>query len=303
MNQKKEKEWGGIIVSVSCKNRCFFCGPTPLISNSEIRKMEIRVAKNIADFQEKNLKKIEISGADPIEYEHIIDLIKYLKKIGFEKVQLSTHGRRLFDDKFLAELVSSGIDILRVPIYGSNAEINDSITGSPGSFEETVGGLRKLSNAKHNIFIQLSTLIARQNKDDLPKMLDLVYSLKPNDFYIGIPCISNGDYSNYIPIKDLSRYVNPLIDYCKKKGYPVRFLEIPFCVFGREDAPTDNSGQPPDLGKYCQPFFKSEVKDLPSYRLKTKIEMCNSCRCYRKCDGFFVNDIKKYGTGNLKPIL
>lgn len=299
----RNKSWGGIGVSPSCKNRCVFCGLTPPLSGTALREMELRVAKNIRDFREQGLTKIEITGCDPIEYEPIIPLIRYLRAVGFEEIQLSTHGRRLSDDKFLKELVSSGLTRIKVPIYGSTAKIHDSITGAPGSFDETISGLRKLSQMDHDLFVQINCSLFQGNKEDLLNQVDLIRELNPTDFYFAISCVSNKDYSYYLPYKDMPPYLSSLLDYCRKKEYPIRFMEMPFCLFGTEDVPTENCSVPPNMGENFQPQMKSEIKDLPSYRLKTKVEMCKRCRCSPKCDGFFVNDINKYGTGNLMPLV
>ena len=41
---------------------------------------------------------------------------------------------------------------------------------------------------------------------------------------------------------------------------------------------------------------------LPASRLKKKAEICKKCKASSSCDGFFVNDIVKFGTGELKAI-
>ena len=89
-------------------------------------------------------------------------------------------------------------------------------------------------------------------------------------------------------------------------NYKVSFTEIPYCVFGYIDrARINNTCLPPNLGKYSQPpkILKTPIKDIPSYRLKRKIEMCKNCKASPFCDGFFINDIDRlFGTGDLEPL-
>jgi len=119
------------------------------------------------------------------------------------------------------------------------------------------------------------------------------------------PLLKNKDDSYYIPIKDLGPYLKKVDSYGRGVGYPINFMEIPFCVFGRIAASINNTSLPPDHGRYCQPIkeLRTSIKDLPSYRLKKKLEMCNICRANEVCDGFIFNDINKYGIGNLMPII
>ena len=219
-------------------------------------------------------------------------------------MQLSTHGKKLAEESFLNELIASGVDKLRIPIYGPNAKIHESVTQTKGSFDATLKGIKRLLERKRNIQIQISSLIVHQNKKNLAGLVDLIKELKINDFYFSIPCVLNDDYSYYIPLKNLGPYVKKVYAYALKINHNIQFMEIPYCIFGKIDKSINNSSLPPNLGEYCQPpkNYKTSIKDLPSCRLKKRIEMRNSCKCSNFCDGFFLKDINKFGIGNLKPI-
>jgi len=299
-----KKTLGGIILNPYCGNYCVFCFNTKRLSPEKLRELEHNIYRNLIELRKKGIKHLEISGSDPIEYDKIIPLIKYIKKMGFEIVQLSTHGKRLSDKQFLSEFLLSGIDRLRIPLYGSNAKVHDSVTRTPGSFDMTIKGIKSILKVTNDIQIQISCLIVQQNKENLIELLDLVRKNNISNSYFSVPCVSNDDYSYYVPMKDLGQYVKKVYEYSKELKYPLKFLEIPYCVFGEFSNSIDNLTKPPDLGKFCQPpkEFRSKEKDTPSYRLKMKIDMCKDCSCSNKCDGFFVNDIDKFGTGKLKPI-
>ena len=299
------KEYGGLIINPYCSNYCVFCRKIPKASLSELKKQEVSIAKNLVEFKKKGIKKIEISGADPIEYSKIVLLINYIKEAGFDFVQLSSHSKRLADKLFLDELMNSGIDKLRIPIYGPEARIHDSVTRTKGSFNATIRGIKKLSEKSSNIQIQITCLITQQNKNYLKEIISLVKELGIIDFYFSIPCVKNNNYSYYLPFKDLCPYVRNAYNYAAEIDYQVSFMEIPSCVFNIISDSINNMPLPPDHGNHCQTLkaLRTSVKDLPSYRVKKKIKMCNICKVKDTCDGFFLNDIKKYGAGNLKPII
>ena len=147
-----------------------------------------------------------------------------------------------------------------------------------------------------------------QNKENLINAVDFVNGLGIKDFYFSIPCLvglANNDYSFYIPSKNLSPYIRKLYKYAMKVNENVNFLEIPFCVFGALNLKNiDNQCSPPNLGKYNQPpeAIRTSIPNLPSYRLKKKVAVCRGCRARNYCDGFFVNDIDKFGVGKLRKI-
>jgi len=307
MNKNQKKDIGAIILNTGCSQYCVFCrGRKPKISEAELRIQELKVYKNIRYLKREGIKKIEISGSDPIEYNQIIELIRYIKKEGYEFIQLSTHGTKLSDSSFLDKLISSGVDKLRIPIYGSSAKIHDSITRTPGSFDRVVKGIKLLKKKSSDISIMMSCLIVRQNKNDLFNIVDFVTNeLRVEDFYFSIPCSRGEDLSFYIPLKDIVPYARKLYKYILKINDKIKFLEIPFCVFGKFDTiHINNMILPPNLGKYNQPPppVRTSIPDLPSYRVKKKVPMCKNCIAFNYCDGFFANNIDKFGTGNLEPL-
>lgn len=304
--ETKQKS-GGIIFNPGCSLACIFCGGRQKQNAWEIKNQGILVYQNLQDFKKQGIKNISISGSDPIEYENLIALIRYIKKEGFKFVDLSTNGTKLADPVFLAELIHSGLDRIRVPVYGSQAKIHDSITKTPGSFNQIITGLKNLLKKKAKIKIEVSCLICQQNKNDLFKLVDFINKLGIKDFYFSIPClVAKRDYSAfYLPLKDLKPIVSKLYQYVLKANPEIRFLEIPFCIFGRFDPyHLKNKVLPPNLGKYNQPpeVYKTKIPDLPSYRLKKKVSFCEQCLAFDYCDGFFVNDLNLFGTGKLRPL-
>ncbi|UZE93283.1 MAG: radical SAM protein [Candidatus Nealsonbacteria bacterium] len=301
----RKKEYGGIILNPGCSNSCVFCGGHFKKSESEIKHQLIDCYRNLVDFKEQGIKKIIISGSDPLEYEEIIQVIEYIKKSGFEFIQMATNGVRLSDKQFLEKFVKSGIDKLRIPLYGSNSEIHDAVTQTPGSFTRTLRGIKGVLKKAPDIKIQISSLILQQNKDNLLDLMDLVESkLNIRNMTFSVPCITDNDYSYYLPFKDLTPYVRKVYHQASRMNYKVLFTEIPYCVFGFISKSINNTCLPPNLGKYCQPpsSERTSIKDMPSYRLKKKIKMCENCKASPFCDGFFVNDIDRFGSGDLKPL-
>jgi MoaA/NifB/PqqE/SkfB family radical SAM enzyme len=299
-----DKKSGGIVISTGCVNRCPFCdfpiGYNP--PKSEVKKMEVKILLDLHKFRKKGYTDLYISGSDPIEYDKLVPLTKYIKKLGFVNIHLSTHGRKLANKKFAEELVKAGINKFRFPLYGSTAEIHDSITQSEGSFEEIIQGIKNIREADPSIIIDMNTLVMKENKEDLHNMIKFVKKFNLEEFGISIMYIKDEESLNhYVPIKNLKKYVKDI--NFKENDVSICFFDIPYCIFGKYHEKIIMP-HPPDLGRHNQPEgqFKSKIKDLPNYRLKTKTEICKTCKLSNKCDGFLVNDIDKYGTGDLRPI-
>ena len=64
-------------------------------------------------------------------------------------------------------------------------------------------------------------------------MVNLAKSLNVNRFRFSVPCIPWGDGSDYyVPLKDLPKYVDNLINHPLNNKEMVGFKDIPYCVFG-----------------------------------------------------------------------
>lgn len=288
MNDNKT---GIIFIGQECSNRCVFCQNTfnKQLSAGELRRQEAKACKDLEDYQNEGCSSITITGSDPLGYKKLIPMVEYIKKLGFSDIILCTHGRVAQDDKIMEKLADAGISSFRIPLYGSNAKIHDSVTRSNGSFEETIKGIKSIKNIKKQVRLTIITAILNQNKDDIPRILKLAFSFKPDNFQFDTIYLypSVRDISSYVPYRDLGRHIKRAADYAYENNIKnIQFNDIPYCVFG----------------------FDSELVVMPKHfaelkKWKIKPEICNQCKLKGECDGFYFNDIKRFGTGGLKPII
>ena len=85
-----------------------------------------------------------------------------------------THGT-LIDEPLARRLKAIDVGIVLVDLWGATAATHDALTGTPGSFERTVAGVRHLVAAgveTHALFI-----LNRRNVHELQAWCDLVGSL------------------------------------------------------------------------------------------------------------------------------
>ena len=324
IKQNREPIQGALIMSsnVKCSNTCLFCpGGAKPETDEQIEKEAFLHADY---FIENKYDMIEISGADPGEMIDILPrLIDYLVKGGIKKVVLSTHGRTLANKDFVAKLKKAGLSSARIPLYGSEPIIhNKTVQAHQNStdiapFSEALRGIINCLDV--GIAIRAHTLINQFNKDDLENILllytaaALKYNTSIEEYVISIAGISNIDYKFtgnwFIPTKDLTPYIEKLLKSEVMKKIYVKFLEIPYCVIGRDDERFEN-GRPdkvsmsPDLGnQICESGMGSdEDKSIPHYRVKSHFHECDNCDLLYKCSGMSENDLKMFGTYGLKAI-
>ncbi len=302
-------EMGVILLGTRCSNFCVFCygkNGKESFTKEEINHMKIEEKKRVDDvddslfrIKEEGRSILEISGNDPIEDKNILSVIKKAKNIGFEKIELSTHGINFYDSNFLREIIFAGVTKIKIPIYGSRKEIHDMVTKSKGSFEKTMMGIEMI--AELPIALELSTLIVEQNKEDMMNIIFLLEKIKPDKFIISTPGIVD-DFSFYVPYKELKKYLQCVYDYVIEKKLSVYFSDIPFCIFNDKGSGHILFSQAPSISGKYKPHGIKLIGGAPEYRLRKKIKMCQNCSMIDSCSGFKVNDVKNFGVGKLSAI-
>ena len=94
-----------ISITNRCNIHCFYCHHDGIIpqeyemNSQEIERISL-IAKNIG------IKKIRLSGGEPLIREDIIDIVRRISKIGFQDVSLTTNGILL--EKYALSLKNVG---------------------------------------------------------------------------------------------------------------------------------------------------------------------------------------------------
>lgn len=117
-----------ISVTDRCNLRCKYCIPSDCnydfketMSNQDILKICNALAKN-------GIKKIKITGGEPLVRKDIIPLISDIKNInGIEQVTITTNGILL--GKYIDSLVDLKIDGINISIDALDKDIFENITG------------------------------------------------------------------------------------------------------------------------------------------------------------------------------
>jgi MoaA/NifB/PqqE/SkfB family radical SAM enzyme len=265
--------------------------------------MEKYIFDSIEEFKKANYTRIEISGGDPLEYRKLPQLIKTLRENGFQWIRISTNGVRLSNDTFVTKLLKYKVDVFRIPLYGSNERVHDCVTRTKGSFNHTLKGIKNLKKIK-GIKVLLTSLLLKQNAHNLTQLFDLMHAMGCNDLYFAPVFISNGDFSYYIPYKMQGYFFRKLLKHAFKTHQSIRLMDVPYCVIGFDNDFTENTQKPAHLGSRFEPSLcqRTKIPNVPRYRLKAKIKICRECSLAYKCAGFLVNDILRFGIGNIKPI-
>lgn len=125
----REINYARISVTDRCNLRCRYCMPecgVKKIAHADILTLEeiLRVAEI---FSRLGIKKIRITGGEPLLRRNLSSLVRDLKKIsGIEQVNLTTNGVLL--KNFVSELISAGLDGINLSLDALDEKIFTNLT-------------------------------------------------------------------------------------------------------------------------------------------------------------------------------
>jgi len=210
-----------IVVTSMCNSNCIMC-PSPVQSRQRREISSIEDLCHFIDYIPKSAVHIAVTGGEPTLLKH--DFFKLMSKLNEALpntvVQYLSNARAFSDARFAQEFCDRATKLTRiaVPIHGSTAMLHDSITQTPGSFEQTVTAIQNLA---HSIAeIELRVVVSRLNVEDLSMLAKFVVHTFPR-----VTCV------NFIALEmSGSAAVNRdalWVDYavaCEKTALPCKIL-------------------------------------------------------------------------------
>jgi len=171
---------GYIDLTYRCNNNCRHCW-LHLNENATQKKKELsfKEIRRIADeARALGTQRWAISGGEPMLRSDFPEIFDYLIRKAVTYT-LNTNGTLITPE--IARLMKRKGSKM-VALYGATAEVYDSVTRKPGSFEALMRGISYLKEAGAGFMIQVIPM--RSNWHQYEKMLDLAKALSPS-FRIG----------------------------------------------------------------------------------------------------------------------
>ncbi len=158
-----------IELTTFCALRCPQC--YKLFQNTKDVELELENVKQyIEELKAIGTKKILLSGGEPLSYEGLVELVRYIRKNGME-VYLSTGGIGM-DEKYAEKLKEADISAVYISLNGSTEEIN-SLSRDGYSFAIDTGNICK----KTNIPLRINWVARGDNCEDFKNIINLAESL------------------------------------------------------------------------------------------------------------------------------
>ncbi len=156
-----------IFLGFECNNHCVFCSQGSLGAASAAPPAKPGAAA--ADGEE-----IAFVGGEPTLSARLFEVASEAKKAGAAWVLVQTNARRLCYPDYARGLRAAGVDALDISLHGSTPAMHDYHTEVPGSWVQTVAGMRQAE--KIGLPFGVTTVVTRSNFRHLTEILRLAHS-------------------------------------------------------------------------------------------------------------------------------
>jgi len=272
-----------------CNNRCIFCCNC-IPEKDRNRKMTTEEAFGIIDSYPSDIDTIAFTTTEPTVRKDFFDILRYTrKKLPDAEIQIMTNGRMFSYAGYTMAFRDLGLDNIKicVPIHAHNAKEHNLQTMVPGSFLQTIKGIRNLLNYT-NYLIEIRVLVNGINYKHMEKIAEFIKTIDPRlnrivFVYISITGraekksrILNVKFSKSVP--HLLRAVDIL-----EKDFDIGIYHVPLCVLPRK------------YRKYTRGMTVQNNRLLfPS--------VCKKCNAREQCSGLWNYGPSMELVGDLKPI-
>lgn len=176
-----------LYLSDRCNLRCGHCWISPSHETEGTQWVDLALLnKVIADAMPLGLASVKLTGGEPLLYPDWQQLAAAIADQGLEVV-LETNGT-LIDTRTAEFLQRTGNVFVSLSLDAARGDLHDRLRGVPGAFDRTLHGMDCL--AKQGIGFQIIMTLQKQNRDQIPALLDLAERCKAGSVKINplIPC-------------------------------------------------------------------------------------------------------------------
>jgi len=293
-----------IKVGFQCNNHCRFC--------VQGNKRDIYPDKTTGQLKKilkearKKHEAVVFTGGEPTIRKDLPELVNFAKDLGFESIQIQTNGRMFAYKKFCQDLIKNGANEFALALHGNTAQLHDSLTTSPGSFDQTTAGIKNLKSLGQRIL--MNTVITKPNHKYLPQIAKLLISLSVNQFQFAFIHINRLILQDQKLIDEIVPRKSKIMPYIKEglqiginAGVSVMTEAIPYCFMkGYENYIAERVI--PDGAVYDATWSIENYKEYRKTEGKTKGPNCPKCKYYKVCEGPWKEYPQIFGWDEFKPI-
>lgn len=273
-----------INLTYRCNNKCEMCA----IGGRPKRDRELAACADLLrEYRENGFRTADFDGGEPTLHPDLLKIVSTARALGYERINVTTNGRRLRDRAFASRLLLSGITDLLVSLYGHTAALHESITGVRGSFEQTAAGIRNAVRLRpERIAFGVNTVLTEKNYRAAAEIGGFIASLGVAKWNVQFPTPHGRAEARHQPDLDAACAVMADVSRAFAGRLDIRVINLPPCMM-----PDPAGASLTDAEKFSwhMAFVDTPPENLGSYLAKTRVRIprCADCVCRIVCEGVY----------------
>lgn len=297
-----------IMTGFVCNNNCLMCSVKPKGTNNKPRNTEDVIA-DIERGRKLHYDRVEFTGGEPTVRKDLPQLLAKAQELGFSEIAISTNCRTFSHLEFLKSLQKLGLNRVTTTIYGYDSKSHDTITRAPGSFIQSIQGIKNLLSL--GITTSVNTVIFNETAKNLKKTGDFLASIGV-EYWTLLDLIPDGyaqeEYSNLSlspkQITSMFEKIEPVI----AKFNLLLIMDFPYCllppkIISNPVVELINTEGRTEIIKqvgYKPNRFKENNNIFVDFH-KIRSKKCRTCAYYDGCGGSWITYFKRYNDAFIKP--
>jgi hypothetical protein len=121
----------------------------------------------LGSLDQRESDNIILHGGEPTLRNDLLNIIAAAREKGCRRIKLITNGRSFSNMQNLRQVMNAGASLIEITLWGSNANLHEHLSRTPGSFWETMTGVGNLSEIPHDKFLCIRIPICKENLSDI----------------------------------------------------------------------------------------------------------------------------------------
>ena len=261
------------------------------------------VADVLKQGRARGVTRLWFGGGEPTLRRDMLKLVKYARKLGYDRVKLQTNGMMLSYPKFSTACVEAGVTDISFCIKGPDAETHDRLAQTEGCFDAMVAAIKLLENGP--IRLDGDILMYRSNLGKLVETIELFDRLGLRHFDLWhLSTFDVGDRSldHEVPtLSDVVRMANRTTDSLGLDPDRLTLLFAPPCTLcdGRDEWSFSAADLDLVIANPGQKWFWLEESPFEG---GTFLDECVNCSQRARCNGIRADYLAIHGGDEFVPL-
>jgi MoaA/NifB/PqqE/SkfB family radical SAM enzyme len=285
----------------NCNNRCRFCVQGD--KRHRFQDLSTAEAKRRLEGAIQHSDAIVFTGGEVTIRSDITGLVRYARSLGFNLIQIQTNGRMLSYTELVLRLARAGVTEFSPALHGHTPELHEYLTRCPGSFEQTVQGIRNVKAMGFPVIT--NSVVTRSNYRHLGKLARLLTELGVDQYQFAfVHALGTAErfFNSVVPRMELiADHVMEGLDVGRQASVWATTEAIPPCIL---------PGYEEHLAEWILPDAriydaKNVLDSYATYRVnegKAKGPDCVKCGWNETCEGVWREYSERFGSDEFRPV-